>query len=93
MGLALVPCVSNVFAALVGMSRGGDGWAFSFPCLLANGFLTPFMAVIAGIAAIAQLSRSRGRNSVAWIALVIAIATGITALWMLNRSIEAVASV
>lgn len=92
-GLALLAFVTDAIAVLVGMSEGGAGWAFSFPCLLANGFLTPFIAVIAGIAAVAQLSRSRGRDSIAWIALILALATGIAALWMLNRSFEAVASV
>lgn len=92
-GLVIVAIVSNAMSFASGMSEGGAGWAYAFPCLLANGVLIPVVALGAGVLASVQLVHMRGRDAIAWIVMFIAAVSGIAAVWMLLHAIEAVASV
>lgn len=93
LGLTLIAIVADAIAFGFGMSDDGAGWAFNFPCLFTNGCLTPIIALTAVIIAVIHLRRRSWHDVIAWIVLILAIAAGIGALRMLNRSFWEIMSV
>jgi hypothetical protein len=91
--LAIAAVGLDGLALTAAESDGGRGWAFAFPCVCLNGLASPFCASVAAYFAIVSLSRHRGRDGIAWLALVLAAGAAAGAMLILKWSGEAVSAV
>jgi hypothetical protein len=93
LGLAFVAIGMDGLAFAAGISDGGRGWAFAFPCLCLNVLASLACAIMAVCLAGGNLVSSRGRDGVAWLAFALAAAAACGAFLLVKWSGEAVAAV
>jgi len=89
--LVAIAIGANGLALAVGLSDDGVGWVSGFMVLFfLNVLVAPIAALAASVLAIVQLIRRSGRDVVAWIVLLAALASFVMSGWMYVYAGEAI---